>query len=176
MSQPTTDTRPEPESTGGELQQLCAFLDYQRATLLWKAEGLDAEQFRRPHPPSTLTLAGLLYHLALVEESWFEVRFSGLPTREPWIGVDWKADPDFEFRTATELDPDDVRQRYRDACARSREVVGRAESLDGISVQAWPDGRHFDLRWLLLHMIEETARHAGHADLIRESIDGQTGE
>src|SRR4051795_3888987 len=137
------DQRPEPDAIGPEAQQLSAFLDYQRATVLWKTEGLDAEQMRRTLPPSSLTLAGLLHHLALVEESWFEERFSGLPAREPWVGVDWKADPDFEFRTGAELEPDEVRQRYRDACQRSRDVVAEAESLDQLSVTAWPDGRHW---------------------------------
>jgi uncharacterized damage-inducible protein DinB len=170
------DQRPEPEPTGPELQQLCAFLDYQRATVLEKAAGLDAEQLRRPHPPSSLTLGGLLNHLALVEDSWFREKFAGLPEDELWAGVDWKADPDYEFRTGGELDPDEARQRYRDACERSREVVATATDLDQLSVGAWPDGRHWDLRWVLLHMIEETARHAGHADLIRESIDGEVGE
>jgi hypothetical protein len=171
-----SDQRPEPENTGPELQQLCAFLDFQRATVLWKTEGLDAEQLRRPHPPSTLTLGGLLHHLALVEDSWFQERFAGLPEREPWASVDWKADPDFEFRTAADLDPGELRTRYLDACARSREVVDRAEGLDQLSARAGRGGRHWDLRWVLIHMIEETARHAGHADLIRESIDGATGE
>lgn len=171
-----SDQRPEPEPTGPELQQLCAFLDFLRATVLWKAEGLDREQLSRQYPPSTLTLGGLLNHLALVEDNWFQVRFAGLPDREPWASVDWKADPDYEFRTAADLDPDELRQRYLDACARSREIVGRAESLDQLAVKAWPDGRHCDLRWILIHMIEETGRHAGHADLIRESIDGRTGE
>jgi uncharacterized damage-inducible protein DinB len=170
------DQRPEPEPSGPELQQLNAFLDYQRETVLWKAEGLDAEQLRRAHPPSALTLGGLLNHLALVENHWFEVRFAGLPEREHWAGVDWKADPDFEFRTAADLDPDELRQRYRDACAHSRDVVGHADGLDQLSVGAEPDGRHWDLRWVLIHMIEETARHAGHADLIRESVDGEVGE
>jgi hypothetical protein len=90
--------------------------------------------------------------------------------------VDWKADPDFEFRTGGELDPDEVRQRYRDACDRSREVVAAAESLDQLSAGVSRDGSHWDLRWVLIHMIEETARHAGHADFIRESIDGEVGE
>ena len=90
--------------------------------------------------------------------------------------MDWKADPDFEFRTAADVDPDELRRRYRDACDRSREVVAQASSLDQLSVGAWADGRHWDLRWVLLHMIEETARHAGHADLLRESIDGTVGE
>jgi hypothetical protein len=170
------DQRPEPESSGPELQQLCAFLDFQRATVLWKAEGLDAEQLRRSHPPSSLTLAGLLNHLALVEDSWFRDRFAGLPEDELWAGVDWKADPDYEFRTGAELDPGEVRQRYSDACARSREVVARATGLDQLSARVGRDGQHWDLRWVLIHMIEETARHAGHADLIRESIDGMVGE
>jgi uncharacterized damage-inducible protein DinB len=168
--------RTDPPATDSELEQISAFLDFQRETVLWKAEGLDAEQFRRPLPPSSLTLGGLLYHLALVEESWFEERFSGLPAREPWSGVDWKADPDWEFRTAADCDPGELRQRYRDACERSRAVVARADGLDQLSVRAWPDGTHWNLRWMLLHMIEETARHAGHADLLRESIDGTVGE
>jgi uncharacterized damage-inducible protein DinB len=168
--------RTDPPATGSELEQITGFLDFLRATVLWKAEGLDAEQFRRSLPPSSLTLGGLLHHLALVEESWFEERFSGLPTREPWSGVDWKADPDWEFRTAADHDPDELRQRYRDACERSRAVVARADGLDQLSVRAWPDGTHWNLRWMLLHMIEETARHAGHADLLRESIDGAVGE
>ena len=168
--------RVDPEPTGPELQQLSAFLDYQRETLLLKAEGLDAEQFRRTLPPSSLTIGGLLNHLALVEDSWFRERFSGLPEDPLWNGVDWEADPDHEFRTAADVEPDELRQRYRDACARSRVVVAAAKDLDQLSVRTWPDGRHWDLRWMLLHMIEETARHAGHADLIRESIDGEVGE
>jgi uncharacterized damage-inducible protein DinB len=168
--------RQDPPRTGPELDQLTAFLDFQRETVLWKTEGLNAEQFRRPLPPSSLTLGGLLYHLALVEESWFEERFAGLPEREPWSGVDWTSDPDWEFRTAADHDPEDLRQRYRDACARSREVIARAEGLDQISAGARADGTRWNLRWVLLHMIEETARHAGHADLLRESIDGEVGE
>jgi uncharacterized damage-inducible protein DinB len=151
------------------------YLDYQRATMLAKADGLTREQLARPHPPSTLTLAGLLYHLALVEESWMVARFAGRPEPEPWAGIDWGADPEWEFRTATTLEPDQVRERYREACERSREVAAAAADLDQLSV-AERDGQHFTLRWVLLHLLEETARHAGHADLIREAIDGQTGE
>jgi uncharacterized damage-inducible protein DinB len=168
--------RQDPEHPGPELQQLCAFLDLQRTTVLRKAEGLDAEQFRRTLPPSSLTIGGLLNHLALVEDWWFRVRFAGLPEQELWAGVDWDADPDWEFRTAAEVDADELRQSYRDACARSREVVARAGSLGDLSARASRSGARWDLRWVLLHMIEETARHAGHADLIRESVDGETGE
>jgi uncharacterized damage-inducible protein DinB len=168
--------RTDPPETGPELAQLTAFLDLQRATMLVKCEGLTREQLSRPHPPSTLTLAGLLNHLALVEDSWFTVRFAGQPEDERWAGIDWEADPDYEFRTAADLEPDELRRRYEDACTRSRDVVAAATSLDQLSVQPRGNGEHFDLRWTMLHLIEETARHAGHADLIREAIDGVTGE
>ena len=166
----------DPPDTGPELDQLTAYLDLQRATMLWKSEGLTREQLAQPHPPSTLTLGGLLNHLALVEDSWFRVRFAGLPDDELWAGIDWDADPDYEFRTAAELEPEELRRRYEYACARSREVVAAAASLDQLSVEPRRSGAHFDLRWVLLHLIEETARHAGHADLLREAIDGATGE
>jgi uncharacterized damage-inducible protein DinB len=168
--------RIDPPETGPELDQLTSYLDLQRATMLWKTEGLTREQLAQPHPPSTLTLGGLLNHLALVEDSWFRVRFAGFPDDELWAGIDWDADPDFEFRTAAELEPEELRRRYEEGCARSREVVAAAGSLDQLSVQPRGNGKHFDLRWVLLHLIEETARHAGHADLIREAIDGSTGE
>jgi len=74
------------------------------------------------------------------------------------------------------VEPEELRRRYSEACARSREVVAATASLDELSVEKRRNGHHFDLRWVLLHMIEETARHAGHADLIRESIDGTTGD
>jgi uncharacterized damage-inducible protein DinB len=168
--------RVDPDLSGSERALLCQYLDNQRETMLRKAEGLSAEQLVRAHPPSELTLAGLLYHLALVEETWMEVRFLGRPERAPWVGVDWDADPNWEFRTAAELVPEDLRQQYRDACDRSRRVVSATTSLDELSANARPDGRHFSLRWVLLHLIEETARHAGHADLLREALDGTVGE
>ena len=168
--------RIDPPETGTEADQLNAFLDVQRETILRKTEGLTREQLARPHPPSTLTLGGLLNHLALVEDSWFRVRFAGLPDDDLWAGVDWDADPDYEFRTAADVGPAELRRRYADACARSRAVVAAADGLDQLSVQVRGNGRHFDLRWMMLHLIEETARHAGHADLLREAIDGATGE
>jgi uncharacterized damage-inducible protein DinB len=168
--------RTDPPDTGTEADQLAAFLDFQRETILLKTEGLTGEQLAHRHPPSSLTLGGLLNHLALVEDSWFRVRFSGLPDDDLWAGVDWDADPDFEFRTAADVAPDELRRRYADACARSRAVVAAADGLDQLSMERRRNGHRFDLRWMLLHMIEETARHAGHADLLREAIDGTTGE
>lgn len=144
--------------------------------MLLKTGGLDQAQLAQAHPPSDLTLAGLLYHLALVEEYWMEVRFAGLPSREPWASVDFDADPNWEFRTAASLGPAELQGRYRDACERSRAIADGAAGLDQLSVVARSDGTHFSLRWVLLHLIEETARHAGHADLLREAIDGTVGE
>jgi uncharacterized damage-inducible protein DinB len=168
--------RLDPDPAGSEAELLAQYLDYQRATVLAKTEGLDSAQLGYQHAPSSLTLGGMLYHLALVEESWMEDRFLGLPEREPWIGVDWDTDPDWEFHAAARLEPDELRQRYSDACDHSRKVMAEAASLDQQSVRTLRDGRHFSLRWVLLHLIEETARHAGHADLLREAIDGSVGE
>jgi len=161
---------------GGERELLGQYLNFQRETMLAKTAGLNQDQMARAHEPSSLTLAGLLLHLALVEESWMEVRFLGLPIREPWAGVDFDEDPEWEFRTSAELEPEQLRQRYREACERSRQAAAQADGLDQLSVQPLRDGRRFSLRWVLLHLLEETARHAGHADLLREAIDGTVGE
>jgi uncharacterized damage-inducible protein DinB len=179
VSMPVWQARPmriEPDPGGSELTSINEYLDYQRETMLSNTDGLTQAQLAQSHPPSTLTLAGLLYHLALVEEDWMEVRFLGLADREPWAGVDWKADPNWEFRTATSLQPEELRARYRQAGERSRAVVTNAAGLDQMSVKPLRDGRHFSLRWVLLHLIEETARHNGHADFLREAIDGVVGE
>ena len=168
--------RVDPDPSGSERELLCQYLDYQRETMLHKADGLNGDQLARAHPPSELTLGGLLHHLALVEESWMEVRFLGQPERAPWVGVDWDTDPNWEFRTAADLQPKELLQRYRDACDRSRRVVATTANLDELSVMTLENGRRFSLRWVLLHLIEETARHAGHADLLREALDGTVGE
>ena len=169
--------RQDPDATTtSERDSIEQYLDYQRETILLKTEGLTKEQLAQRIPTSGLTLAGLLYHLALVEEDWMEVDFLGQAPREDWRDVDWAADRDYEFRAALEKDPEWLRDRYREACDRARRVSAAAESLDSVSVKARPDGKPFTLRWVLLHLIEETARHAGHADLLREAIDGSTGE
>ena len=168
--------RTDPDRRGSELSLLVQYLDYQRETVLSKTDGLTQQQLAQKHLPSELTLAGLLYHLSLVEEDWMEVRFSGLPDREPWATVDWDADHNWEFRTATRLEPEQLRDRYREACERSRQVVSATAGPDQLSAKALRDGHHFSLRWVLLHLIEETSRHAGHADLLREAIDGTVGE
>jgi uncharacterized damage-inducible protein DinB len=166
---------PDPVTTS-ERESMAQYLDYQRETILLKTAGLTKEQLGQRIPSSGLTLAGILYHLALVEESWFEEGFRGLETREDFRDVDWKADPDYEFRTALEKEPDWLLRRYRDACDRSRRIAADAGGMDDVSVSGTFQGKPYTLRWMMMHMIEETARHAGHADLLREAVDGTVGE
>jgi uncharacterized damage-inducible protein DinB len=169
--------RTDPDTTGDELTLLSQFLDYHRATLVQKFSGLDRQQLGTRLEPSTLTLAGLVKHMALVEDSWFGKVLLGGEEGEPWAGVDWDADPDWEFHTAVDDEPDDLLALYADACERSRAAIAEVGDLDALSVRpSRHTGDPFNLRWIMLHMIEETARHNGHADLLRENIDGATGE
>jgi uncharacterized damage-inducible protein DinB len=167
--------RREPEPVNDERTTLEQFLDFQRATLLLKTEGLGAAEMTRRLPTSALTLAGLLKHLALVEDDWIQVRFLGLPELEPWASAPWDEDRDWEFHTAEHEDPADLRALYRDACDRSRRGVAESD-LDALSVGVDRDGRQWNLRWILTHLLEETSRHNGHADLLREEVDGAVGE
>jgi uncharacterized damage-inducible protein DinB len=166
----------EPDDVGDEWTLLTQFLDHHRSVLVRKAEGLDAAQLATRLGPSELTIGGLIKHMALVEHAWFHERLLGRDTLEPWASVDWKADPDWEFHTAIHDDPAELLALYHDACERSRAAVTEVGDLDAMTVKANRRGERFNLRWLLLHMIEETARHNGHADLLRESIDGTTGD
>ena len=170
-------SRTDPALDADEATILAQFLDFHRATLLWKIEGLTADQLSaRPVASTELTLAGLVKHLALVEDDWFQCIFSGLGLSEPWTSAPFDDDPDWEFHTAPTDSPEDLIALYEAACARSREVVNAAASLDQSSVGRSRRGDVFTLRWILLHMIEETARHNGHADILREALDGATGE
>jgi Protein of unknown function (DUF664) len=166
---------PSIPKSAGERETLVAFLDYYRALVVDKASGLSRAQLGQRLPPSTMTLAGLIYHLALVEEDWFVGDVLGEELGEPWASVDWEANRDWEWDIAPTLEPAALLDAYRSACARSNEIIA-ATPLEQLSVRAGRDGEHWSLRWILVHMIEETARHAGHADLIRESIDGSRGD
>ena len=167
--------RIDPPYAGSESEQLFAYLDYHRATLLLKCAGLEADQLNRTLPPSPMTLGGMLKHLALVEDSWFSHRFAGNDEAEPWVSVDWKADWDWDWHSAVGDSPEYLRALLAENVARSRAAVSGA-GLDAMSAVPNRRGEHISLRWIVLHMIEEYARHNGHADLIRESIDGATGE
>jgi hypothetical protein len=167
--------RTDPQSTADERTSLLEYLNYQRATVLIKADGLSKEQLNSTHAPSELTLAGLLKHLWLVEDSWIKERFLGLPEGEPWASAPFDEDWDWDFHSARDDDPDALRLGYERACATNNDLIAE-RSLDDIAAAQLKNGDDWTLRWVLLHLIEETARHAGHADLIREAIDGTVGE
>ena len=174
-----TIERTDPPLVAEEASMLVAFLDYHRDTLRMKVDGLTAQQLRQPHLPSTLTLGGLLKHVALNEAHWFGHVLHGRSLGEPWDSVDWDADRDWDFHSASDDSPDELRRAMDDAVAQARRDIDEALSqggVDQLSVASSRGGRQFSLRWILLHMIEEYARHNGHADLIRESIDGTIGE
>jgi uncharacterized damage-inducible protein DinB len=173
--------RREPPYEGGEVATLLGFLDYQRATMEWKCRGLSDEQLRMTLRPSSMTLGGLLKHLACVEDSWFTETVAGEPLPEPWAGVDWEADPEWIWRTAAFDSGEYLRALWTEGVNRSRAVVqaqlGRGEGVALSETHAaWGRDYPVSLRWVVVHMIEEYARHNGHADLMRESIDGLTGE
>ncbi len=169
----------EPDFDADERTLLTGFLDYHRATLRWKAAGLTKAQMAQRVGASDLTLAGLVKHLALVEDTWFTFRFAGQAEPEPWASVDWDADRDWDWHSAADDTPEQLFAVWREAIERSRYHVGRALAeggADQLARQECLDGVRPNLRWILLHMIEEYARHNGHADLLREAVDGQTGE
>jgi uncharacterized damage-inducible protein DinB len=171
--------RPEPLPAADEAATLLGFLEYQRATFAWKCSGLDAAGLQATVGASSMTLGGLMKHLALVEEGWFLRSLQGQEPGPPWNTIDWDADPDWEWRTAAEDTPEQLVALWRDTVDRARSAVDEALADGGMSRlarRAWPDGRSPSLRWIICHMIEEYARHNGHADLIREQVDGATGE
>jgi uncharacterized damage-inducible protein DinB len=179
MSDLDEQGRPEPPLAGDESATLAGFLDFQRATLAWKCAGLDAAGLRATVAASSMTLGGMLKHLALVEDWWFSQWLHGRDPVPPWDTVDWDADPDWDWHSAAEDSPERLHALWQDAMARSRSAVAEALADGGpgrLARRAWPDGRAPSLRWILCHMIEEYARHNGHADLLRESLDGLTGE
>jgi uncharacterized damage-inducible protein DinB len=171
--------RPEPPLTANELDTLVGFLDYQRATLEWKCSGVDAAGLQVTVGVSSMTLGGLLKHMALVESFWFWRFLHDEDHEPPWDGVDWDADPDWEWHSAAGDTPDALFALWRDAVDRSRARLAgalRDAGLEQVTKRSWPDQGAPSLRWVLCHMIEEYARHNGHADLLRESVDGLTGE
>ncbi len=174
-----TDTRPRPPYAGDELSTLTGFLDWHRDTLRQKAAGLSPEQLRARLAPSTMTLGGMVKHLAFVENWWFVVNFLGEDPSEPWASVDWDADEDWDWHSAADDSPEDLRALWHDAVHRSRAIVEAALQQGGLDQPGRvtdDDGQALSLRRLLVDLVEEYARHVGHADLIRESVDGLVGE
>lgn len=171
--------RPEPPLVGDEVTSMVGFLEFQRATLAWKCRGLDSGGLNTTVAASSMTLGGIMKHMALVEDSWFSRWLHGNERSAPWDTVDWERDEDWDWRSASDDSPDVLLTLWTDAVGRSRDLLEEAIADGGLerrAVRTWPDGRSPSVRWIVLHMIEEYARHNGHADLIREAVDGQTGE
>lgn len=171
--------RPEPARSGSETETLLGFLDFLRATIEWKCRGLGDEQLRTTVAASSMTLGGLLMHLAYVEDWWCTkvVGESSMP--QPWASVDWQADPDWDWHAAASWSGEAVRAFWNERVEASRSVVAARLDADASALdRTYPvhgDDR-VSLRWVLAHLVEEYARHCGHADLLREAIDGSVGE
>jgi len=178
MSYMNEEGRPEPPLAGDEVSTFLGSLERQRATFAWKCSGLDAAGMRATVGTSSVTLGGLLKHLALVEDHTFSTKFLGRSPGAPWDSVDWDADPDWEWHSAADDTPEQLLSLWKDAVGRSRATVDDALTrggLDELSLFDEWEARP-NLRRLMIDLIEEYARHVGHADLIRESVDGLTGE
>ena len=163
------DTRENPPTDLDERETLIAFIDSYRDAMVIKLDGLDREQVSRRVVPSRTTLLGLVKHLILVEEWWFGCVLAGGP--EPYEDPN---DPDSEWLITDDDDPRQVVADYRAACARSNRIARGVATLDVHG--PGPQRPEKTARWILVHMVDETARHVGHADIIRELIDGRIGE
>ena len=164
------EDRTEPPFVGDDRAVLTGFLDYHRDTLEMKCTGLTSDQLRqRAVPPSSLSLLGLVRHLTEVERGWFCAGVNGEIVEPLYYSDD---DPDGDFNDVDDADVDEVFAAWRAACQRSREITA-AKSLDDTFMRR---DMEISVRWVLVHMVEEYARHNGHADFLRERIDGTTGE
>jgi uncharacterized damage-inducible protein DinB len=169
----TIPARIDPPQVADERATMSAYLDYHRATLEWKCSGLTDDQLReRTVPPSSLSLLGLVRHLTDVERGWFGESFGRRQLPPLYSSEPDNIDGDFDDLDFPAVDQ--VFATYREVCEESRRIVADASSLNALGVRG--NGSDVTLRWIMLHMLEEYARHNGHADLLRERIDGATGE
>lgn len=180
MAHPTEQGFPEPPFTGDETSTLLGSLERQRATFAWKTGGLDDAGLRVKVGASSITLGGLLKHLAFMEDLNFSKVLVGRDLGPPWNEVDWDADPQWDWRTAADDSPEQLYALWRDAVTRSRSAVAEVLANGGLEQRVkeeFPDADEPPtMRRVLIDMIEEYARHVGHADLIREAVDGRVGE
>jgi hypothetical protein len=176
----TDDDRPwEPPLAGTESEHLAGALDRLRTTFRWKSDDLDAAGLAARVGASTMTLGGLLKHLAAVEDHVFTVRLTGEPIGAPWDANGWDGTNDWEFNSAADDTPEQLYALWDGAVERSRRRLDAALAKGGpdqLIHLSWPDGRRLSLRRLLCDLIEEYGRHTGHADLLREAVDGRVGE
>jgi hypothetical protein len=169
----------EPSMTAGEVEMLMFALDRSRAQFAWKTGGLDAAGLNRPHPPSTMTLGGLLKHLALVEELR-TIDFTGEAPGPPLDAPEARADEDWVWRSAADDSPEQLYALWENAVERSRAAMAKALAQGGLDQPAKyttsGDGESPNLRRIVTDLHDEYARHVGHADLLREAYDGLVGE
>jgi hypothetical protein len=169
----------EPPLAGTEAEHLVGALDRLRTTFRWKADDLDAVGLQTRIGASSLTLGGLLKHLAAQEDYASRTKLSGEPLGAPWDAVGWDGSDDWEFTSAADDTPEQLYALWDGAVERSRarfDATLADGGLDQLVHVSWPDGRRASLRRLLCDMIEEYGRHTGHADLLREAVDGLVGE
>jgi Protein of unknown function (DUF664) len=169
----------EPPFAGTETEHVLGSLERLRATFRWKADGLDADQIHTPLPSSTLTVGGLLKHLAVQEDYAALVKIAGRPMPPVWDDNGWDGDNDWEFTSASQQSPDELYAMYDAALERARSSVREAledRGLDGDSAVTLEDGSHASVRRVLFDLLEEYGRHTGHMDLVREALDGRVGE
>lgn len=170
MTQTPVDDRIQLPYTGDERALLSGFLDFLRGTIGFKCAGLsDADATRSVLPSQLNTAAGIVKHLRWVEHYWFEVALGGRPSRAPYT----REDPDADWRIEPGETISGLIADYAEQCTVSRELVA---GLDLDHEVAFRGGERLSARWVLIHMIEETGRHAGHLDVVRELLDGMTGE
>ncbi|WP_129666152.1 DUF664 domain-containing protein [Phytoactinopolyspora endophytica] len=169
----------EPSMTADEAEMLMFALERARAQFAWKCGGLDAAGISRPHPPSAMTLGGLLKHVALCEDRAVAAHLTGESVGPPWNQADFEVDPDWEWRTAADDSPEELYALWRSTVERSRAAWAQALAdggLDQPSKFTTLSGESPNLRRVLVDQIEHYIRHTGHADLFREAVDGLVGE
>jgi hypothetical protein len=169
----------EPPLAGTEAEHLVGALDRLRTTFRWKADNLDAAGLQTRVGASALTLGGLLKHLSRAEDQMFTTKLSGAPMSPPWDSLDWNTDTEWDFTSAGDDTPEQLYTLWDSTISRSRAKLSAALAnggLDQLVHLAWPDGRRASLRRLVCDLIEEYGRHTGHADLLREAVDGLVGE
>jgi hypothetical protein len=174
------DTPWEPPLAGTEVEQLLGALDRLRTTFRWKADDLDAAGLGVRVGASALTIGGLLKHLAACEDVMFTAKLTGSPLGAPWDALGWDGGGDWSVTFDTDgFSPQQLYALWDGAIERSRTRLGKALADGGLDQPvhaAWPGGRHASLRRLVCDLIEEYGRHTGHADLLREAVDGRVGE
>ena len=176
MTNAPTSPLPTIPLSATEAGTLEGFLDYYRVVLRRKAEGLDRDQLNQPLAPTEMTLAGMLKHLTCVEYWWYREVLLGEESPEPWASVDWKADIVWDWHSAADDSVEELLAAYDEACASARAAYAGLDLGTASVKQSHKQGGSFSLRWIHVHMIEEYARHCGHADLLREAVDGTTGD